>query len=51
MKPAMVSSNSQHNKGVNIDPISIKLVSYKNEIQHVTWTEEEVHKMTIMETL
>lgn len=35
------------NKGISIEPIPIKLVSFVDGVPHVTWTEEEVETMYI----
>lgn len=40
-----------HSKGVHAETISIKGLSFNNEVPRVTWTEEEVQKMNIMENI
>lgn len=46
MKPNAIKL---HSKGVQAETISIKGLSLLNEVPRVTWTEEEVQKMNIME--
>ncbi|WMV08623.1 hypothetical protein MTR67_002008 [Solanum verrucosum] len=43
--------NSYIDKRNTLEPIAIKPVSFVNGIPRVTWTEEEVEKMNIMENL
>lgn len=45
------NANVQQSKGGPKESIPMKTVSYNNGIPRVTWTEEEIQKMNIMENL